>query len=81
MYHVDEYDQGEDIVPLTNQKRGGTDLRAIFSWLEENHIEPKGMAILTDAYTPFPEAPTYPVLWVLTPDHGEVPFGETVILS
>lgn len=65
---------------------GGTDFRPFFSTIEkELQANQDGVCIyLTDGYGTFPEqAPTLPVLWVLSPGGlaGEqVPFGETVRL-
>jgi hypothetical protein len=83
VYHVDEYSKGElPIKPLMEQKRGGTDFRPVFSWLEERGVEPKGMVYLTDTFGAFPKVPpTYPVLWAVPGNFGRVEFGEMLDIT
>lgn len=65
---------------------GGTDFRPFFQAIESGFDEPhKGLCIyLTDGYGTFPsDAPSLPVLWVLSPGGirvDQVPFGEAVRL-
>lgn len=53
---------------------GGTDLRPPFQYVkDESESSPQCLLYFTDGFGPAPdEAPTYPVLWCLTPD-GAVP--------
>lgn len=46
--------------------RGGTDMRAIFSRVEDEGLEPDALVIFTDGWTPYPESEEYPTLWVTT---------------
>ena len=61
---------------------GGTDHNPVFKWIDENCIEPPNCVIcLTDLYTSVPERqPSYPVLWVITPDGNEdgVEWGQKI---
>ena len=57
---------------------GGTDFRPVFTWVEQNELNPVCLIYLTDLCChSFPEPPTYPVLWV-TDSRRTAPFGETV---
>jgi len=57
---------------------GGTDFRPVFEEIEERGIAPAVLVYFTDGYGTFPdEAPSYPVIWVMTED-VVAPFGETV---
>jgi len=49
-----------------------------FKWVEENGVEPKCLMYLTDLRChSFPDAPDYPVLWVIG-SKKTAPFGETL---
>jgi predicted metal-dependent peptidase len=73
-----------DDLPLTLEARGGggTDFRPPFAWVEEQNINPVALVYLTDMEcSRFPDAPTYPVLWVRTGSGGgDAPFGEVIDL-
>ena len=57
---------------------GGTDFRPVFTWVEQNELNPVCLIYLTDLCChSFPEPPNYPVLWV-TDSRRIAPFGETV---
>jgi len=57
---------------------GGTDFRPVFTWVEEDGLNPVCLIYLTDLCChSFPEPPDYPVLWV-TDSRRTAPFGETV---
>lgn len=61
---------------------GGTDFVPVFEEVKRRNIEPSLLIYLTDGYGVYPKtAPSYPVLWVLTKDHREPPFGRTVVLD
>lgn len=62
---------------------GGTDHNPVFKWIDKNMVEPPNVAILlTDGYTDIPEhQPGYPVLWVLTEDGQELPWGQNLRLK
>lgn len=73
----------DDVNPPTNKEwkmygGGGTDHKPVFKWIAENCIEPPNVVLcLTDGYTDVPEhQPGYPVLWVLTEDGQELPWGQ-----
>lgn len=57
---------------------GGTDLRPPFDTLAEEGIEPVCAVYFTDGYGHYPTAAPYPVLWLMTSGHTDVPFGEVV---
>lgn len=77
---------GHDIVTLddlpykaTMKGGGGTDLREIFSHIDNEGIEPDVLVVLTDMYTPFPsEAPGYSTVWLSTSSVDTAPFGEVI---
>lgn len=81
--HVDEFT--EDDLPIKPTKAyggGGTDMRAIFNWVEERDIEPDAIVVLTDGWTPYPDEVSYPTFWAVTTSH-EVPdgIGESVYIG
>lgn len=60
---------------------GGTAFEPFFDKIEELNLRPTVGLYLTDAYGSFPDdPPSFPVLWVLTEGHGEVPWGESAEL-
>jgi predicted metal-dependent peptidase len=69
-----EFEQGEEI-KLEFYSGGGTDMPAGFDYLNDKGIVPAVFVCLTDGYTGFGEAPSYPVVWCIssdvTADHGE----------
>ena len=56
---------------------GGTDVSCVFEKIESEGIEAEACIVLTDGYTPFPDAPKYPVFWGMTTDEI-APFGTNV---
>ena len=74
-YGPDEIDDVQELVDYKPKGGGGTHMPAIFDKLEEKHIKPDALIILTDGYTDYGDPPGYPVLWVCTSDrlasHGE----------
>lgn len=80
--HLDEEYEGQE-VKFRFVGGGGTDFRPVFERLEETET-PRALVYFTDGYGRFPDAaPSYPVLWVLTPNSIEpeqVPFGKVVKL-
>jgi predicted metal-dependent peptidase len=68
---VYELNTGEDdkLVYSKPKGGGGTDMREIFKWLVKNEKKPDVIVILTDGYTPFPEATEVEgskVMWVIS---------------
>ena len=61
--------------------RGGTSFIPVFEEIKKRRIEAPILVYLTDAHGSFPAQPDYPVLWCLTPDHGEVPWGQQMVLE
>lgn len=62
------------------QGGGGTDFAPVFSHLMEKRIRPDYCVFFTDGYGNFGEDPTskFEVLWVLTNQQVEPPFGDVV---
>lgn len=58
--------------------RGGTDMRAIFSRVEDEGLEPDALVIFTDGWTPYPESEEYPTLWVTTDKEAPECAGESL---
>ncbi len=73
---VEEYLPGESI-ELTPHGGGGTNMPVAFDWIEEESVEAAACIILTDGYTPFGEAQSYPVIWAINGD-AEAPHGTTL---
>jgi len=66
--------------------RGGTSHIPVFNWIDNEYIRKEGnpdlVVCLTDGYTEYPtKKPRYPVIWVLTRDHQEPPWGTKLILE
>ena len=79
--HVDRFGP-EDVLQFKLHGGGGTDFRPPFKWLEENQIQPRAFAYLTDGYGPFPEREAdFPVIWAINNHDVEPPFGEHLILE
>lgn len=57
---------------------GGTDMRKIFTYIEENNIKPEAVVVLTDGETPFPDEVKYPTLWAITSKRITSPVGSTI---
>jgi predicted metal-dependent peptidase len=72
----------QDPIPSEIQGRGGTDFRPVFEEIESRGIRPSATVFLTDGMGDYPEeAPSYPVLWVLTPNYQHPPFGTVAVLD
>lgn len=76
---ADSFEFGET-VKIRPVGGGGTDFRPVFSWVEDQGIEPACLIYLTDMEGRFPQqAPDYPVIWA---NFGRIeydpPFGEVV---
>jgi predicted metal-dependent peptidase len=57
---------------------GGTDMCSALDYIEEQKIDPEVVLVLTDGYTPFPNALTRPTLWAITTPHISAPAGVTI---
>lgn len=76
---IEEF-EADDLLSLHPRGTGGTDLRAIFDYVEREGIEPACMVVLTDLETPFPDRePDYPVVWAASTDIPH-PWGDRVQL-
>lgn len=64
---VDEFEP--DDFPLAASEAcgcGGTDMRAVTQWVEDEGLEPDVCIIFTDGYTPYPEAVPCDTVWAIT---------------
>ena len=60
---------------------GGTSFEPVFSYVDEEELDPDVLIFMTDTYGSFPkEHPNYPVLWVTESHVDELPFGEIVFI-
>jgi predicted metal-dependent peptidase len=60
---------------------GGTDMRAVFPYLEKKGIDPVCVVTLTDGYTPFPDKETrFPAIWCISSE-AVSPTGENIHFS
>ena len=79
--HVDCFGP-EDELHFKLHGGGGTDFRPPFKWLEDNQIQPRAFAYLTDGYGPFPEQePDFPNIWCINNHNVTPPYGEHIILE
>jgi predicted metal-dependent peptidase len=61
--------------------RGGTSHVPVFRWIEKNKAYPDVLICLTDGETEIPDKkPRYPVIWALTEDGKEQPWGINIKL-
>ena len=76
----------DDATPLDPRRKwemtggGGTDFRPVFRYVEEHpELDPNLLVYFTDGRGDRPErAPAYPVMWLLTKDGREQPWGQNV---
>ena len=76
----------DDAAPLDPYRKweatggGGTDFRPVFRYVDEHpELEPNLLIYFTDGYGDCPDrAPAYPVMWLLTKDGHEQPWGWNV---
>lgn len=68
---------------LTPVGGGGTDFRPVTAWLENQGERPAALVWFTDLEcSSFPQAPDYPVLWLVRGQGGQTPpFGEVVRMT
>lgn len=68
------FEEGEEF-GIQFYSGGGTDMTAGFDFVAREGIDPDVFVCLTDGYTPFGEAPGFPVIWCISTDvvatHGE----------
>ena len=75
---AEEFEADDYPIVFKTYAAGGTDMTAGFKWCVDNGVEPDVFVCLTDGYTPFGEAPGYPVVWLITTRDIEAPHGETI---
>jgi predicted metal-dependent peptidase len=75
---AEEFEADDYPIAFKTYAAGGTDMTAGFRWCVDNGVEPDVFVCLTDGYTPFGEAPGYPVVWLITTRDIEAPHGETI---
>ena len=80
---VRRYEQGEEIEMIEVNGRGGTLVRPVFDYIEENNINVDNMVYFSDmCISDYPECPHYPTMWVSAYAIGSpAPWGETVFLK
>jgi predicted metal-dependent peptidase len=61
---------------------GGTSFIPVFDELKKTKCTPSILIYFTDGYGNFPEVSPkrYPVLWVLTENHQDPPWGRTTVI-
>ena len=81
---IQQVETFDDLTPFPADYRwkakggGGTDFRPVFEYVEKHpELEPDLLIYITDGYGAYPEhAPSYPVMWLVTPDGKiDVPWG------
>ena len=62
--------------------RGGTSHIPVFEYIDKNIKKLDVVICVTDGYSEYPEKkPKYPVIWLLTEDHKEPPWGMKVVMK
>lgn len=79
VYKVLEWEPADGTIQFGDLQSGGTSHREVFEKLEED--DPSVFIGFTDGYSSFPDAPDYPVIWALTEQHTEPPFGDISVLD
>lgn len=74
--HVDEFSP-DDTLKFEMHGGGGTSFIPPFEYVTEKDMKPVCLVYLTDGFGPFPDAPDYPTMWVMT-TNVIAPFGETI---
>jgi predicted metal-dependent peptidase len=84
VHNVTEFQAGEELPSAVAVRGfGGTDMRPIWEWTQENDVHPVCAIVLTDgemsenSFGPS-NGPGFPVLWVVSNSGRVAPFGETV---
>lgn len=75
---VETWQSSDGPMKLTPKGGGGTDHKPVWEWAAKEGYIPTCCVALTDNYTDHGEDPGYPVLWAITGDHDEVPWGRVV---
>lgn len=58
---------------------GGTDSRCVFDEIEKRKIDPIVVVFFSDGFAEFPnKTPEYDVIWLLSKDHQNPPFGRII---
>ena len=83
MGSVETYDDASPFDPNRQWKAtggGGTDFRPVFRYVDEHpELDPALLIYFTDGCGDCPERPpAYPVMWLLTKDGREQPWGQSV---
>ena len=81
---VTRYEQGEPVEAVEAKGRGGTRVKPVFQYVEDNNIDCDAMVYLTDmGIWDWPDAePDYPILWVSTDTNAnDAPIGETTHIA
>ena len=83
VHEVVEVNKFDDILSrMKFRGGGGTDFRPAFERVKKMGIDPELLIYFTDAWGSFPEHKArFPVIWALTKNHGEVPWGEAVVVT
>jgi len=74
---VDEYTAEDFPVKLVPKGGGGTDMPKAWEWCDANGVEPDVMVMLTDGYTSWGTAPTFPLVVACTTKQV-CPWGTTL---
>lgn len=78
--HIDTFDQGDEVTQFKYEDRGGTAVRPVFKYVEDNDLPCDQMVYLTDLEIfDWPDRCDWPLLWVSSGAAGQkAPIGETV---
>lgn len=76
----EKYEQGsfEGLMQFTKPRGGGgTDVRSVFEYVKQKALKPEAVIVLTDGYTPWPDAVDVPTLFAINTELV-APVGKTV---
>ena len=74
-----EGERVRDIATATKPRGGGgTDVRALFDYIERRGLNPNAVIVFTDGHTPWPADLKHPTLWCISTKGLRAPVGETL---
>ena len=82
-----EFTDEESLLSITPVGGGGTSFHSIFNYLKKNlssEDTPEIIIILTDGFAGFPNesvAMDIPVIWIISNDFIQAPWGKTINIS
>ena len=84
VYHPIPFSSVEELRNMKPLGGGGTDFSCLFSFLDSSDLTPASVVVFTDGQGDFPDeraTNNVPVLWLLSRDDVQVPWGRSAYLK